>query len=155
QWLTPEEFGSEFGASTDATQKVTTWLAAQGFSIDRVARGGRWIQFSGTAAQVEAAFATEMHRYQTNRVTHIANARDLSLPAQVAPVVTAVLPLHDFSFKRPLLGRYFKVHRDSQGNLVPTDPAFTIANPGINHFLAPGDYTKIYDLASLYQSGAD
>src|SRR5262249_19986930 len=64
-------------------------------------------------------------------------------------------PLHDFSFKRPLLGRHFEVHRDSHGNLVPTDPAFTIANPGISHFLAPGDYTKIYDLASLYQSGAD
>src|SRR5215469_16188202 len=155
QWLTPEEFRVEFGASPDATQKVVNWLAAQGFSVDRVGRGGRWIQFSGTAAQVEAAFATEMHRYQTNGTAHIANASDLSLPAPMAPLVSGVLPLHDFSFKRPLLGRHFEVHRDSHGKLVPTDPAFTIANPGISHFLAPGDYTKIYDLASLYQSGAD
>src|SRR5262249_20623936 len=87
QWLTPEEFRAEFGASPDATEKVTTWLAAQGFSIDRVARGGGWIQFSGTAAQVEAAFATEMHRYQTNGTAHIANASDLSLPTQVAHLV--------------------------------------------------------------------
>src|SRR5215472_4355219 len=81
QWLTPEEFRVEFGASPDATQKVVNWLAAQGFSIDRVGRGGRWIQFSGTAAQVEAAFATEMHRFQTNGTAHISNASDLSLPA--------------------------------------------------------------------------
>src|SRR5215472_17283079 len=91
QWLTPEEFRVEFRASPDATQKVVNWLAAQGFSIDRVGRGGRWIQFSGTAAQVEAAFATEMHRYQTNGTAHIANASDLSLPAQVAPLVSSVL----------------------------------------------------------------
>jgi subtilase family serine protease len=155
QWLTPEEFGVEFGPGPEAIQQVTTWLATQGFSIDRVARSGRWIQFSGTAAQAEAAFQTEMHRYQANGTTHIANAGDLSLPVGVAPLVTAVLPLHDFSFKRPLLGRYFAVQRNAQGNLVPVDPAFTIFNPGVSHFLAPGDYTKIYDLGSLYQNGAN
>ncbi len=155
QWLTPEEFRDEFGASPEAIQKVTAWLAAQGFNIDRVARSGRWIQFSGAASQVEAAFRTEMHRYQMNGAAHIANAGDLSLPAELAPLVRGVLPLHDFSLKRPLLGRYYAVQRNSQGNLVPTDPAFTIANPGATHFLAPADYAKIYDLASLYQTGAN
>ncbi|HEY6306614.1 MAG TPA: Ig-like domain repeat protein [Candidatus Angelobacter sp.] len=155
RWLTPEEFRVEFGASPEAIQKVTAWLAAQGFSIHSVARSGRWIQFSGAVSQVETAFRTEIHRYQVNQTTHIANASDLSLPAEVAPLVSAVLPLHDFSFKQPRLGRYYAVQRNSQGKLVPTDPAFTIANPGINHFLAPGDYAKIYDLSSLYQSGAN
>src|SRR5262249_9814024 len=79
----------------------------------------------------------------------------LSLPVDVASLVKGVLPLHDFSFKRPVLGRYFAVHRNGQGTLVPVDPAFTIANPGVSHFLAPGDYAKIYDLASLYQSSAN
>jgi large repetitive protein len=155
QWLTPEEFRVEFGASPEAIQKVTAWLAAQGFNIDRVARSGRWIQFSGAAMQVEAAFQTEMHRYHMDGITHIGNASDLSLPAELAPLVSGVLPLHDFSFKRPLLGRYYAVQRNSQGNLVPVDPAFTVANPGISHFLTPGDYSRIYDLASLYQGGAN
>jgi hypothetical protein len=154
QWLTPEQFGAEFGASPEAIQKSTSWLASQGFSIDRIARSGRWIQFSGAAQQVEAAFQTEMHRYQTNGIMHVANSRDLSLPAEVASVVKGVLPLNDFSFKQPFLGRYFEVHRNDQGHLVPVDPAFTIDNAGISHFLAPGDYTKIYDLGPLYQSGA-
>ncbi len=155
QWLTPEQFRVEFGASSEAIQQVTAWLAAQGFNIDRVARSGRWIQFSGTAAQVETAFQTEIHRYEMNGTMHIANATNLSLPSELAPLVSGVLPLHDFSFKQPLLGRYYKVQRDSHGNLVPTDPAFTIANPGITHFLTPGDYAKIYDLTSLYQNAAN
>src|SRR5262249_46967217 len=96
-WLTPEEFRIEFGANPDTIEKVTTWLTAQGFRIDSVARSGRWIQFSGAAAQVEAAFHTEMHHYLVNGTTHIANAGALSLPAEVAPLVSAVLPLHDFS----------------------------------------------------------
>lgn len=154
-WLTPEEFRVEFGASPDTIEKVTTWLAAQGFRIDSVARSGRWIQFSGVAAQVEAAFHTEMHRYLVNGTTHIANAGALSLPAEVAPLVGAVLPLHDFSFKQPLLGRYFAVQRNSEGNLVPKDPAFTNSTAGTSHFLTPGDYAKIYDLTSLYQNGAN
>jgi large repetitive protein len=155
QWLTPEEFRAQFGATPEAIQKVTDWLAAQGFRIDSVARGGRWIQFSGNAAQVEAAFQTEMHHYLMDGSRHIANAKDLSLPADVAANISAVLPLQDFSFKRPVLGPYFQVQRNAQGNLVPVDPNFTIANPGINHFLTPGDYTQIYDLASLYQNGAN
>jgi hypothetical protein len=155
KWLTPEEFRAEFGASPETIQKVMTWLAAQGFTVDNVARSGRWIQFSGTAAQVEGAFQTEMHRYLINGATHIANASDLSLPAEMAPLVSTVLPLHNFSFKRPLLGPYFVVHRDSQGKLVPTDPAFTISNTGTRHFITPGDYAKIYDLTSLYQNGAN
>jgi hypothetical protein len=155
KWLTPEEFRAEFGASPETIQKVMTWLAAQGFRVDNVGRSGRWIQFSGTAAQVEGAFQTEMHRYLMNGATHIANASDLSLPAEMAPLVSTVLPLHNFSFKRPLLGPYFMVHRDSQGNLVPTDPAFTISNSGTRHFVTPGDYAKIYDLTSLYQNGAN
>ena len=87
--------------------------------------------------------------------THIANAGALSLPADVAPLVSAVLPLHDFSFKQPLLGRYFAVQRNAEGNLAQTDPAFTNATAGVNHFLTPGDYAKIYDLTSLYQNGAN
>ncbi|HEV7521090.1 MAG TPA: S53 family peptidase, partial [Candidatus Angelobacter sp.] len=155
QWLTPDGFRTRFGASPEAIQKVTTWLAAQGFRIDSVARSGRWIQFSGTAAQVEGAFQTEMHHYLMNGTRHLANANDLSLAAEVSPFVSAVLPLHNFSFKRPILGPYYTVHRDSQGNLVPTDPALTLSNNGIRHFVTPGDYAKIYDLTSLYQNGAN
>jgi hypothetical protein len=155
QWLTPEDFKAQFGPSAEAIAKVTTWLEGQGFKIDGIARSGRWVQFSGRASQVEGAFQTELHRYQLNGANHIANASDLSLPAEVAQLVHGVLPLHDFSFKRPLLGRYFEVTRNSQGKLVPKDPAFTIANPGVTHFLAPGDYAKIYDLNSLYQGGAN
>ena len=73
-WLTPEEFGARFGISDEDLKTVTRWLADQGFSIDEVAKGRNWINFSGNASQVEAAFQTEIHDYLVNGKTYHANA---------------------------------------------------------------------------------
>src|SRR5215813_2198558 len=62
-WLTPEEFGARFGPSAQDIQQVTGWLQRQGFSVDSVARSGRWLEFSGTSRQVRGAFQTQMHQY--------------------------------------------------------------------------------------------
>ncbi len=53
KWLTPQEFGEQFGASESDIQKITSWLQSQGFQIDNVANGRNVIQFSGNAAQVQ------------------------------------------------------------------------------------------------------
>src|SRR5215472_16278213 len=62
-WLTPEQFGQKFGPAPEDIQQVTSWLRRQGFHINAVAKSGRWIEFSGNAAQVATAFQTEMHHY--------------------------------------------------------------------------------------------
>jgi hypothetical protein len=62
-WLTPEEFGQKFGPSPEDIAQVTGWLQQHGFNVGNVARSGRWIEFSGTSAQVEAAFQTRMRQY--------------------------------------------------------------------------------------------
>ena len=62
-WLTPDEFGTQFGPSDSDLQQITNWLKSQGFEVGRTARGKQWIEFSGTAARVETAFRTEMHQY--------------------------------------------------------------------------------------------
>jgi len=105
------------------------------------------------AAQVEGAFRRKcIITYEWNQ-THCQRQRS-SLPAEVSPFVSAVLPLHNFSFKRPILGPYYTFIAIRR-HLVPTDPALTLSNNGIRHFVTPGDYAKIYDLTSLYQNGAN
>ena len=54
--LTPEQFAERFGPSAGDLQAIKSWLALEGFAVDAVARGGQWIEFSGTARQVERAF---------------------------------------------------------------------------------------------------
>ena len=39
QWLTPEQFGAQFGAADAGIQAVTQWLQLQGFTIERVYAG--------------------------------------------------------------------------------------------------------------------
>ena len=60
-WLTPQEFGARFGATLDEIALVTGWLQSHGFIIDEVGKSKTWISFTGTVADVESAFRTEIH----------------------------------------------------------------------------------------------
>ena len=66
KWLSPEEYASRFGLSDSDLAKVQSWLEQQGFSVDRVANSHNSISFSGTIAQVESAFQTEIHNYKVD-----------------------------------------------------------------------------------------
>ena len=96
KWLTPDEFGQQFGVSDDDIQTVTSWLAAHGFHSVQASRGRMMIEFSGSAAQLEGTFHTAMHHYVINGRDHWANANDPQIPAALLPVVGGIATLHDF-----------------------------------------------------------
>ena len=164
-WLTPEQFGAQFGPAPQDLEQISVWLQQQGFRIDSVARGKQWIEFSGNAAQVENAFHTEMHNYRVKGEDHVANATDIALPRALAAVVGGVLSLHNFE-KHPAHSKAFQLRRDpSTGTLVRVAemvpgkngmtaqpiPDFT-KNPS-THYLTPGDYSRIYNTLPLLKSG--
>src|ERR1700733_1768023 len=62
RWLTPEEYADRFGVSPGDLDKITSWLRSQGLTIANVARGRSWVAVYASAAQVEAAFQTEIHQ---------------------------------------------------------------------------------------------
>ena len=74
KWLTPEQFADRFGVSQGDINKITAWLETQGFQVFGVPRGRISVSFSGTAAQIQSAFKTEIHRYNVNGREHIANS---------------------------------------------------------------------------------
>ena len=152
-WLSPETFAEQFSPSLQDVQQVRGWLEEQGFVVTTVARSRRWIEFSGTAAQVKTAFQTEMRNYQIDGTQHIANSVDISIPRALAPVVRGVVSLHDF-FKKPLLVGPYQAHRDPASSWQVTIPNATFNN-GTLHLLAPGDFAQIYSLNRLYQNGVD
>jgi len=136
KWLTPEEFGNRFGLAEADIVSVSAWLTSQGFSVEEIARGRSWIAFSGTAAQVEAAFRAPIHNYVVGGQIHFAISSDISIPEAFSGVVTGVTGLHDFA-PRPR-------------NII-TRPRLTSSITG-NHFMVPGDFATIYNLPS-YTSG--
>jgi hypothetical protein len=158
-WYTPEQYAAQFGASVNDVAQITGWLGQHGFAVESVGQGGRWIEFSGTAGQVEAAFHTEIHKYEVHGEAHVANATDISLPHALLPVVSSLISLHDFRPK-PMNAHGFPVRRDpANGRLVPVSPSGArpsgeFTPPGItdpNHFLAPGDWSRIYNTQPLLQ----
>ena len=56
QWMTPDQFGRQFGPADPDIQAVTAWLQSHGFRVAEVSKGRTVIEFSGTAAQVQSAF---------------------------------------------------------------------------------------------------
>jgi hypothetical protein len=144
-WLTPEEFGQKFGVSQQDIQQVTAWLQQQGFRVGSVAKGGRWIEFSGTADQVQAAFHTQMRNYQVKGEMHLANASDISIPTALSPVVLGV-SLHNF-FSKAAHRQLGTARRTASGSYMVTKPDGTF---GTQHALSPGDFANIYNLNPLY-----
>jgi len=153
QWLMPEQYGAQFGVDESDLRVVSGWLQAQGFTVGSIARGKQWIEFSGTAGQVERVFHTEMHNYVLNGEKHIANSQDISLPQALTPVVTGVLSLHNFQ-KPGIRSRRGHAHRDADsGQLVPD---YTLTGPnGTVHLLSPGDSARIYNTTPLLSQGID
>jgi pseudomonalisin len=144
RWLTPEEFGARFGLADADLQLVTGWLEAHGFTVEEVAKGRGWINFSGVASQVEQAFATEMHDYRVDGTIRHANSVDPSIPRGLAGLVGGVVSLH--SFPRP-------AHRGSIHPVTGPRPRFD--EGGGIHDLVPADFATIYDLGPAYRSGND
>src|SRR6267142_151047 len=142
-WLTPEQFGKQFGPSDSDVQAVTDWLTLQGFQVAKVAAGRTAIEFSGNAAQVRRAFHTEIHRFAMNGEEHFANVSEPAIPAALAPVVKGVAALNTFPRKAHLHNRgVYRWQRDT-GEIKPL---FTFGTNPVNFAMAPADFAKIYNI---------
>jgi subtilase family serine protease len=135
KYLTPKQFGQQYGMSSDDLSKITAWLTSQGFANIKIANGRNEISFDGTVAKVESAFAVEMHHYLVGGVVHLANAGEPMVPQSLAGTVVNVSGLNDFAPKPR----------------VKADAHLTSYVTG-NHFLTPGDFAAIYGLSSLYST---
>lgn len=152
-WLAPSQFAENFGVAPQDIQTLTSWLTSHGFRVNRVGASGMTIEFSGTARQVEQAFHTPIHAYMVDGAQHYANSSDPQIPAALAPVVAGIATLHNFP-KQSAVHVLGAAHRI--GNTSSWQPDFTFSGPlGTRHFLAPGDFAKIYNTAPLYTAGID
>jgi hypothetical protein len=159
KWLTPEEFGEEFGASEQDIQTITAWLEAQGFEVAGVSNGRGVIEFSGTAGQVQQAFHTTIHNYVVNGEQHWANASDPQIPSALAPAVVGVDSLNNFAKKAEHHLAGGLTARKATGKQTTAKPALTYAC-GTNdsgetvycNALGPYDFAAIYNVLPLWNA---
>jgi pseudomonalisin len=141
-FLTPVQVGKRFGASQQDIEAVSQWLSGQGLRVDSVANSRMMIDFSGNAAQVGAAFATEMHYYMVAGEQRIATAADPQIPATFAGIIQSVSGLHTLK-NRSYHGTGQAYKEQGAGFTVP---ASTFCTPTCNNFIFPADFATIYDV---------
>ena len=155
QWLSPEQFGEFFGPSRMDVQTVISWLVSHGFRVTQISLGRTIIEFSGTAAEVQEALQTSIHKYRINGQEYWANATDPQIPAALSPAVAGIVSLHNFP--RKSYARILKESHLSSGNAA-LDPLFTFQNPlgpGSFYGVGPGDFAAIYNSKPLLAAGID
>jgi subtilase family serine protease len=136
KWLTPEQYGEQFGLSEGDLGRMASWLQSRGFVIEQVARARNWISFKGSAGDILRAFRTELHRVEADGAVHFANVTEPWIPEALSGVVSHISGLDDF---RPQPGSVRKAYDSLSGN----------------HYLSPVDFATIYDIAPLYSVGFD
>ena len=162
KWLTPEQFGAQFGPSDADMQTITSWLQSHGFQVGTT-KGRTVLEFSGSASQVQEAFHTPIHKYIVNGEQRWANASDPSIPAALAPAVAGIDSLHNFGRKR--MSHFVGVARREKatGKITISQREFTfpVSNNGCNaqdnncYVVGPYDFATIYGVVPLWINGID
>jgi hypothetical protein len=161
KWLTPVEFGQRFGPAPQDIAIIVAWLQSHGLKVAAVSPGRTAIEFSGTAAQVEQTFHTEIHNYDVNGEMHWANVSDPQIPTALTPVVAGVAALHDFK-PRPLSHVVHTAKENAARGVKPAQPLFTYpsgctvggsGSSACNLALGPTDFATIYNVSSVWNEG--
>ena len=153
KWLTPDQFGKQFGPSDSDLAAVQAWLQSHGFAINKVNAGRQSIEISGNVAQFRDTFHAQIHKYSVNGETHYANSTDPQIPAALTSVVSGFATLNNFRLKSNarVLGQ---ATYNTQTHTAK--PQWTYGDTsGVNFVLAPQDYAVQYDLNPLYTAGTN
>jgi subtilase family serine protease len=163
KWLTPEQYGVQYGASEADVQKIEAWLSSQGFTVNGVSNGRTMIDFSGNAGSVQAAFHTSIHKYlYPNGRMHWANSTDPQIPTALASAIVGVNRLNNFRPKAMShhRGTYLKEMNSNKVHSAGQKGQFTEA--GVDecyegntncYVVGPYDFAKIYNVTPLWNAG--
>ena len=144
-WLTPSAFADAYANSASDVAAIAAWLSAQGFQVAALPAGRGWIEFSGTAAQVEQAFHTQVHQAASADGPRAMLAAGISVPGALAPLIHGLVSL-DGALSAPALTAPQPVAITAAELARLTSPAGAAA-------LTPGMEAGLLELNKLHATG--
>jgi pseudomonalisin len=155
-WLTPVEIGQRYGVSKHDIDAIKGWLESQNLHFDSVSSSLARIRFSGPASAVASAFGSDLHYYMVGEEKRISISAEAQIPAALGPVIQSVTGLYSVNL-RPMHSMNTaqmsmqKSNPDSSGSPAPQFTASCNGSPC--YFIAPADFSQIYDLNLTYENG--
>ncbi|HTW19178.1 MAG TPA: S53 family peptidase [Mycobacteriales bacterium] len=149
-YITDAQWLSRFGPTTAAVSRAESWLRKQGFTVGKVANTRLFIPASGTAKQVEKAFATGLGLYKVQGHKVRLATKTLSIPTSLSGTVAGVVGVNQYR-NTPDLSRVSKATAHGNAKSSDSEPApptgFRNPKPCSAYW---GQQTDTADSSSLY-----
>jgi hypothetical protein len=98
QWLTPEELAEMFGPAKSDVEALETWMTSHGLTVVSYEPSQLVVLFTGTVADVEEAFHTQISNYKTaDGSIHYSNSTNPKAPAALNELILSPLMLNNFT----------------------------------------------------------
>ncbi|RJQ89664.1 S53 family peptidase [Amycolatopsis panacis] len=91
RYLSPDQVRDSFAASDQTVSAVRNWLSGAGFHLGAVPDNRAYVTASGSADQVQRAFAVKLGKYSVKGQTLRAADKNLSVPASLSGAVLGVI----------------------------------------------------------------
>ncbi len=145
-WLTPQEFGAQFGVGDADINTLRNWLTSFGFTVERIDSGRMSIAFAGNVGQVENAFHTRIHQFNADGEEFFSNVTEPRIPAALAPVVSGVARLNTI-MPKPLFTHGPMARLDENTKTVQTveENAHPLFTSSTFLYVTPQDAATIYN----------
>jgi kumamolisin len=108
RYLSAEQAATAFGAAGDEIDAVKAFATSHGLTVVRVNQAARSVKLGGTAAALSGSFGVELRRFALDGVTYHSHTGAVHLPAEIAPIIQAVVGLDN----RPLGRKFLRLADD-------------------------------------------
>jgi len=95
--LTDQELASRYLPGQAEAKQVHDYLASKGFSTIYISKNNLIVTATGTVANVQSAFKTRVYSLHRGKLSGVANADPIAIPAALSGVVSAVHGLQSFN----------------------------------------------------------
>lgn len=130
QFVSAATWRARFAPTSSTVKQVTDWLRAQGFTIGAIPANHRTISFSGSSAQAEQAFATDLKVFLKDGQRVSAPASALTVPTSLAGAIADVGGLDKSALVQPAsVGGSEKKHKAKPTTVGAAAPTTVLPPP--------------------------
>ncbi len=146
-FLSRDEFAKRHGADAADLNAVRAFAAARGLAVEQEDLPRRTVVLSGTVAQFSAAFNVQLHRVTHAGRSYRGRTGAISLPADLAGVIEAVLGLDN----RPQAAPHFRIRPPAAAAAVSYTPLQVASAYGFPNATGEGQCVAIIELGGGFR----